>query len=74
MRDDSTETSPSSEQWMRGASTAAIGDDFRRRSSTCRIVGGMRSLPGEPIASHGSLERNTIVGATLAHGTAFGRR
>ena len=34
----------------------------------------IRSLPGEPIASHGSRPRNTSVGATLAHGTAFGRR
>ena len=34
----------------------------------------MRSLPGEPITSHGLRPRNTIVGATLAQGTAFGRR
>jgi len=34
----------------------------------------MRSLPGEPMESHGLRPRNTTVGATLAHGTAFGRR
>ena len=34
----------------------------------------MRSLPGEPMASHGPWSLNTMVGATLAHGTALGRR
>jgi len=34
----------------------------------------MRSLPGDPMASQGLRPRNTMVGATLAQGTAFGRR
>ena len=33
----------------------------------------MRSLPGEPMTSHGLRPRKTMVGATLAHGAAFGR-
>ena len=31
-------------------------------------------LPGDPVASQGSLRRNTIVGAALDQGTALGRR
>ena len=72
MRDASAETTPSSEQWIRGASTAASGEDRRSRSSTCRIAGGMRSLPGDPIASQGRSSLKTMVGATLAQGTALG--
>ena len=34
----------------------------------------IRSLPGEPIASHGRRPRKTIEGATLAQGEALGRR
>ncbi len=74
IRDASMETLPASEQCRRGASTAARGVRYCRRSRTWKIAGVMRSLPGEPMASHGLRPRKTIVGATLAQGTALGRR
>ena len=74
IREASSDTRPDSEQNRRGAATASSGAaPCSRRISTCRMDGAMRSLPGEPMTSHGLRPRKTMVGATLAHGAAFGR-